>query len=81
MTLEEQRDYWEERYNIEKKKNKEIKDKLEEMNIPIETLLAEFERLELIESDRDVLKIRLGMLIEEMDENGSMYWAKRLREL
>ena len=38
-------------YNKEKEKNKKIKDILEEKNIPIETLVAEWERLEGIEDD------------------------------
>ena len=50
MTLEEQRDYWEERYKLEEKKNKELINHFEE-------------------------------LINEMNKNGSMYWARRLREL
>lgn len=42
-------------YKKEKEKNVEIKQKLEEKNIPIETLLAEFERLENIEDERDAI--------------------------
>ena len=38
-------------YYEEKELNKNIKDKLEEMNVPVETLLAEFERLENIEDE------------------------------
>ena len=50
MTLEEQRDYWEERYNIEKNNYNKLKEQLDD-------------------------------LIKEMYKNGSMYWARRLREL
>lgn len=81
MTLEEQREYWIEQYEKERKKNKEIKDKLQEMNISAETLLAEFERLENIEDERDELKINIEELAREMDKNGSMYWAGRVRKL
>lgn len=38
-------------YNKEKEKNNEIKNILKEKNIPIETLVAEWERLEGIEDD------------------------------
>lgn len=38
-------------YEKEKETNKQIKCKLDEKNIPIETLLAEFERLEDLEDD------------------------------
>lgn len=38
-------------YEQEKETNKQIKCKLDEKNIPIETLLAEFERLEDLEDD------------------------------
>lgn len=38
-------------YEKEKETNKQIKSKLDEKNIPIETLLAEFERLEDLEDD------------------------------
>ena len=43
-------------YYEEKEKNKNIKDKLKEMNISIETLLAEFERLENIEDELEQKK-------------------------
>lgn len=43
-------------YYEEKKLNKNIKDKLKEMNIPIETLLAEFERLKNIEDELEQKK-------------------------
>lgn len=43
-------------YKQEKEKNAEIKNKLEEINVPVETLLAEFDRLENVEHRLDVEK-------------------------
>lgn len=53
-------------YNKEKEQNSLIKEKLEELNIPMETLINEFNRLEDLEDDREQLKWRLK---EEKEKN------------
>lgn len=95
MTLEEQRDYWEERYNIEAKKNKEIQDKIEDKNRDLEKrelenqILSEICRKlqELINKIFDIIdeqyvsKNKFEDLIKEMYKNGDMYWAGRIKKL
>jgi len=95
MTLEEQRDYWEERYNIEAKKNKEIQDKIEDKNRDLEKrelenqILSEICRKlqELINKIFDIIdeqyvsKNKFEDLIKEMYKNGDMYWAGRIEKL
>lgn len=95
MTLEEQRDYWEERYTIEAKKNKEIQDKIEDKNRDLEKrelenqILSEICRKsqELINKVFDIIdeqyvsKNKFEDLIKEMYKNSSMYWADRIKKL
>lgn len=95
MTTEEQRDYWEERYNIEAKKNKEIQDKIEDKNKDLKKrelenqILSEICRKsqELINKIFDIIdeqcvsKNKFEDLIKEMYKNGDMYWAGRIEKL
>ena len=95
MTTEEQRDYWEERYNIEAKKNKEIQDKIEDKNRDLEKrelenqILSEICRRsqELINKIFDIIdeqyvsKNKFEDLINEMYKNSSMYWADRIKNI
>lgn len=53
-------------YKKEKEQNSIIKEKLKELNIPMETLIGEFNRLEDLEDDREQLK---ALLKEEKEKN------------
>ena len=53
-------------YKKEKEQNSIIKEKLKELNIPMETLIGEFNRLEDLEDDRERLK---ALLKEEKEKN------------
>lgn len=64
-------------YYEEKEKNKNIKDKLKEMNISIETLLAEFERLENIE---DELEQKKEFKKFKRKESAKKYYEKHKEE-
>lgn len=64
-------------YYEEKKLNKNIKDKLEEMNISIETLLTEFERLENIE---DELEQKKEFKKFKRKESAKKYYEKHKEE-
>lgn len=55
-------------YNKEKEQNSLIKNKLKELNIPMETLIGEFNRLEDLEDDREQLKWRLKEEKENYDK-------------
>lgn len=60
---------WEKNFDLykkEKEQNSLIKEKLKELNIPMETLIGEFNRLEDLEDDREQLKWRLK---EEREKN------------
>ncbi len=60
---------WEKNFDLykkEKEQNSLIKDKLKELNIPMETLIGEFDRLEDLEDDTIQLKWRLK---EEKEKN------------
>lgn len=55
-------------YNKEKEQNSLIKEKLEELNIPMETLIGEFNRLEDLEDDTIQLKWQLKEEKENYDK-------------
>lgn len=55
-------------YNKEKEQNSLIKEKLKELNIPMETLIGEFNRLEDLEDDTIQLKWRLKEEKENYDK-------------
>lgn len=64
-------------YYEEKEKNEKIKSKLKEMNIPMETLLAEFERLEDLEDELEIKKL---IKKERRKEYAKKYYEKHKEE-
>ena len=79
-------------YEKEKETNKQIKCKLDEKNIPIETLLAEFERLEDLEDDLTTVYLngvydgekkvedKIKAKIEELDYNDIGNFERRCKQ-
>ena len=71
MTTEEQRDYWEERYNIEKKKNEEIAKHIDFWNNEYN---AQYDKNKKILSE-------LKVLLKDMRKNGSNHYGDKLENI